>query len=273
MRYLTITILVCALTFTLTAPLSSAYQNTSPQNEQSSKQQEKEQKERAKQEERARKERAKQEERERKERAKLELERQKQEARENKQRAKQEKTKREREASIAISVNRNYDRFKDYTLLILNEMPVYNPQLNRALTGTNFTMTAAIGFRGQQATPPFEVALGFNIRTRGYQPVFYTGPELIFIADGERMSATGSTATYQTYVNWYPLLGNVQMVRTYVAATMRYEDFQRIAKSSNVEFSLGGIVAPLQQNHLQALRTLLSEVGDKQDSYNNLPRR
>lgn len=273
MKYLTLAILVCALTFTLTAPVLSAFQNTNSQDEQSRKQQEKEQKERAKQEERARKERAQQEERDRKERAKLEQERQKQEARNSKERAKQEKTQREREGSIIIAVNRNYDRFKDYTLVILNEMPVYNPQLNRAMTGTNFTMTAAIGFRGQQPVPPFEVALGFNIRTTGYQPAFYTGPELIFIADGERMSAMGSTTTYQTYVNWYPFLGNVQMVRTYVAATMRYEDFQRIAKSSNVEFNLGGIIAPLQQKHLDAFRTLLSEVGDKQNSYNNLPQR
>lgn len=184
---------------------------------------------------------------------------QKAEAKEKKQQAQSERQAQAIEDSVPINVNRNYDRFKDYTLSILNEMPVYTPSLNRGLTGPNFHMTAAIGYSGSSPRAAFDVVLGFNIRTAGMTPMWYSGPELLFLADGERLSGIGSTVQWQTYVNFYPILGNVQMVRTYAAVTMRYEDFIKLANSKNVEFRLGGIEATLLQRHLQAFRTLLEQ--------------
>lgn len=184
---------------------------------------------------------------------------QKSEAKEKKRQAQAERQAQAIEDSVPININRNYDRFKDYTLSILNEMPVYTPTLNRGLTGPNFHMTAAIGYSGSTPRESFEVALGFNIRTTGVTPMWYSGPELLFLADGERISGIGSTVQWQTYVNWYPFLGNVQMIRTYAAVTMRYEDFVKIANSKNVEFRLGGIEANLLQRHLEAFRALLQQ--------------
>lgn len=191
--------------------------------------------------------------------AKIAAEQAKIAAKERKRQAEAERKAQALENTVPINVNRNYDRFKDYTLSILSEMPVYTPALNRGLTGPNFHMTAAIGYGGTTPGQTYEVVLGFNIRTTGMTPMWYAGPELLFLADGERISGVGSNVQWQTYVNWYPFLGNVQMIRTYSAVSLRYDDFVRIANAQNVEFRLGGIEARLLQRHLQAFRALLEQ--------------
>jgi hypothetical protein len=207
------------------------------------------------------KEAAKRLEEEKKQAAKEEAERQKAVEKRAKQQAKEEKTQREREASIPVSVNATYDRFKDVTTVSSAEMPVFNQLLNRALTGTNYSMTVLVQYNGTLPRPPYAVVFVFNIRTVGYQPVFYSGPDVIFLGNANRFISERTTAAHETYVNWYPFLGNVTMTRTYVGASLGFSQFEELSTANTAEFRLGdNIEAPLQQRHLEAFRALVSEV-------------
>jgi len=139
-----------------------------------------------------------------------------------------------------------YDKFKDYTLVLLD----YD---SSRIKLNSLFLQCFFGYEGKTISKPIE-KVGLRIMSASDEEKFGNQPpELIVLADGERLRLGNM---YRENIEFSQSGG----IYEYLVNTIDANDFVRIAKSARVEVQIGSDELQLSGDYLEALRDLASRM-------------
>jgi len=149
-----------------------------------------------------------------------------------------------REFKHKAKIESNYDRFEDETHVRLESKRVLGGFMEDVKMGASFF------YKGQKLSTPEYFIFLFVSDTKGWRFLSETQRELIALADGERLPlGTLDRDSKVRSGGW---------VSEIMVKEVPYETFLKIATAKEVEMKLGKYEFKLKEEHLEALRDLVS---------------
>ena len=147
-----------------------------------------------------------------------------------------------------------YDKSKDQTTMSLMKMAVSSAiarEVNDLQQVPQIDMEASFTFPGQQLAKPADT-ITLVFRTFSKYAVFQRGQNLIGVIEGERALMMGTTnyrSNSQTF--GFEEVLDISLPR---------EALERVANAKTAQIYLGTREIPLKENHLEALRDMVSRM-------------